>query len=89
MKKRFKRPDLQDVIEYFMSKGQDPELAKQAYEYYEIGEWHDSRGNPVRNWKQKMMVNWMKNPLNNRRKVTQDHRGLQSALQFGRVTFKS
>ena len=28
----------------------------QLYEYYETGNWYDSKGNKVKNWKQKLLV---------------------------------
>ena len=26
------------------------------YKYYSVGDWHDSKGNKVKNWKQKLLV---------------------------------
>lgn len=53
-------PPLQDVINFFLEKGFSESLARKAYEYYEAGGWKDSRGTPVRSWKQKMLSVWMK-----------------------------
>ena len=30
--------------------------AKELYKYYEVGKWHDGKGNKVKNWKQKLLV---------------------------------
>jgi hypothetical protein len=29
-------------------------------DYYASADWHDSKGNPVRNWKQKLLAVWLK-----------------------------
>lgn len=52
-KKVFKPPSLEEVRDYCAEKGllTDP---KKFWDYYEAGEWVDSRGNPVKNWKLKL-----------------------------------
>jgi hypothetical protein len=55
-----KHPTLEDIQAYVMEKGLNVD-AKVFYEYFttpnEKGEtWKDSRGNPVRNWKQKLIT---------------------------------
>jgi hypothetical protein len=61
-------PLLNQVIDYFIEKGSTSERAKKAFEYYEAGNWTDSKGNKVKNWKQKMLANWINN--NNFTKTT-------------------
>lgn len=58
-KKRFTPPTLEEVISYFNEKkiGGDP---NKFYEYYSVANWHDSKGNPVKNWKQKALAVWDK-----------------------------
>lgn len=58
-KKRFTPPSLNEVIKYFKENGFSKDLAKRAFEHYKLADWHDSRGNPVKNWKQKMRTVWM------------------------------
>ncbi len=53
-------PSVEEVIAFFKEKGYTETAAKKAHEYYEAGNWHDSKGNPVKNWKQKMMAVWFK-----------------------------
>jgi hypothetical protein len=53
-------PTLQDVKSYFAEKGYKVEVGIRAFEYYDSAGWKDSKGNPVRNWKQKMIAVWMK-----------------------------
>ena len=31
-----------------------------AFDYYDCADWHDSKGNKVKNWKQKMQAVWFK-----------------------------
>lgn len=59
-KKVFK-PTLSEVEDYFLEKGSTIEKAKQAFDYYEVADWHDSKGKPVKNWKQKMLAVWINN----------------------------
>lgn len=56
----FTPPLIDDVINFFIEKGYSPEIAKKAFEYYDTANWKDSKGNQVRNWKQKMIAVWLK-----------------------------
>lgn len=58
--KRFTPPTLLEVINYFLEKGYSDSSAKKAWEYYEAGNWKDSKGNQVKSWKQKMQGVWFK-----------------------------
>jgi hypothetical protein len=62
------KPLQAEVIAYFLEKGSTEDRAKKAFEYYEAGNWTDSKGNKVKNWKQKMLANWINN--NNFTKTT-------------------
>jgi hypothetical protein len=64
------KPTQQEVIDFFIEKGSTEEKAKQAFEYYELADWHDSKGNKVKNWKQKMLSVWINN--NNFTKTTKN-----------------
>ena len=57
--KKFTPPTLEEVREYCLERNNnvDPE---QFFSYYQEGEWKDSKGNPVKNWKQKV-ITWEKN----------------------------
>lgn len=57
-KKVFVPPLLEDVKKYFAEKGYKVEIAEKAFEGYSEANWHDSKGNPVLNWKQKMINVW-------------------------------
>jgi hypothetical protein len=53
-------PSLLEIETYSIENGFSKELAKKAFDYYEAGNWHDSKNNPVKNWKQKMLSVWFK-----------------------------
>ena len=61
-KRKSKSPDapssLQEV-EAYCKKRNSPVNPKQFFDFYAVNDWFDSRGNPVLNWKQKL-INWEK-----------------------------
>ena len=56
--KNFTPPTLEEVQDYINQKQLNVN-AKQFYEYFEVGNWKDSKGNQVKNWKQKLLT-WEK-----------------------------
>ncbi len=59
-KKTFSPPSLDEVKEYFNQNGYTKEAGEKAYKYYNTANWYDSRGNKIKNWKQKMQGVWFK-----------------------------
>ncbi len=57
-RQRFKPPTLEEVKAYISEKNLNVD-AQRFFDYFEAGDWHDSKGNPVRNWKQKI-ITWAK-----------------------------
>ena len=53
-------PILSDFTAYFEEKGYREDIAKKAFDYYSANDWKDSRGNKVKNWKQKCIAVWFK-----------------------------
>jgi hypothetical protein len=53
-------PTIDLVKEYFKLNGYPETLAVKAFNYYDSAEWKDSKGNKVKNWKQKMQGVWFK-----------------------------
>lgn len=53
-------PTESEVVKFFLENNQNEERAKKAYRHYteDGADWKDSRGNKVKNWKQKMRTNW-------------------------------
>lgn len=58
-KQRFVPPTLEEVTEYCSERKNNVD-PKKFYEYYSVANWKDAKGNPVKNWKQKMIANWEK-----------------------------
>lgn len=87
-RKEFVPPTYEEVIEYAKSRGRE-DLARKFFDYFDTGEWIDSKGNKVRNWKQKF-ITWESNnekslqPTSNRSVTTEKD---QSDLDeiFGKV----
>lgn len=53
--KEFIAPTLEEVEKYVVEKKLSVN-AKKFYEYFTEGNWIDSKGNPVKNWKQKILT---------------------------------
>lgn len=60
VKKEFMPPTEDDVVGYFTLNGYSSVAARKAYKYYNQQGWKDSRGNPVLNWKGKMIAVWFR-----------------------------
>jgi hypothetical protein len=59
-KPKFIPPSLQDVKDYFKSKKYLESAAIKFHQYYDAAEWKDSKGNQVKNWRQKAIGIWFK-----------------------------
>jgi hypothetical protein len=57
---KYKNPTIEEVYKYFKENGYTRECAEKAYHYYNEANWVDSKGNKVRNWKQKMRGVWFR-----------------------------
>ena len=55
---RFTPPTLVEVVIYAKEKNQSEDLAKRFYDYFTTGDWIDSKGKKVKNWKQKF-ITWI------------------------------
>jgi uncharacterized protein YdaU (DUF1376 family) len=60
-KTNFIPPTIDEVKNYFSLNGYDEKAAINAFNYYDVSGWVDSKGNKVINWKQKMISVWFKN----------------------------
>jgi hypothetical protein len=52
-------PTFSEFEKYFTENGFS-NIAKKVYEYYSSADWYDSKGNKVKNWKQKVQGVWFK-----------------------------
>ena len=53
-KRNFEPPTLEEVKQWFTEQGSTPEQGAKAWHYYNDGQWIDAKGQPVKNWRQKM-----------------------------------
>jgi hypothetical protein len=53
--RKFVPPTLEEIQKYITEKGLHVD-AKQFYDYFEAGNWVDSKGNRVKSWKQKLLT---------------------------------
>lgn len=58
--KNFTPPTFDEFADYFAQNGYSKELAKRAFDGYDVANWHDSQGNQVKSWKQKCQHVWFK-----------------------------
>lgn len=56
----FTPPTLLEVKDYFKENGYKLSDAERCFNGYNISGWIDSKGNPIRNWKQKCIHVWFK-----------------------------
>lgn len=54
-KDKFTPPTLEEV-EVYCKERNSPVDPRQFWEYFNTGNWKDSKGNPVKNWKQKLLT---------------------------------
>lgn len=59
-KRVFIAPLISEVENYFIENGYTKESGQKAFNSYNVANWIDSKGNPVLNWKQKMINVWFK-----------------------------
>jgi hypothetical protein len=59
-RKEYIVPLLSDVVIFFTENGYSQSVAEKAYQFYQDGDWKDSNGKKVLNWKQKMRVVWFR-----------------------------
>jgi hypothetical protein len=53
-------PTVEEMEKYFVENGYSAEHAQKVFKYYSIADWYDSKGNKVKNWKQKCQAVWFK-----------------------------
>ena len=73
------RPSIEDIEAYINEKDLDVD-GKRFFDFFEASEWVDSKGNPVRNWKQKL-ITWSNN--NDARGSNKERQGVRGAVRKG------
>ena len=61
-RKVFVPPTFEEVLKYAKEKGRE-DLAKEFFDYFTVGDWVDSQGTKVKNWKQKFLTWISRNPV--------------------------
>ena len=71
--KKFVEPTLEEIETYIKEKGLKVN-AKNFYDYFSTGNWVDSKGNKVKNWKQKLLTwnNYIKEDKSSKRNYTEN-----------------
>lgn len=57
-------PTLDEWLDFCTEKKLDPERMRSVYESYAVAHWHDSHGNPILNWRAKILQVWAPDPKN-------------------------
>ena len=57
--RKFVPPTVLEISEFAKEKGYEID-AQKIFDYYDLADWTDSRGNKVKNWKQKINGVWFK-----------------------------
>lgn len=57
---KIKEIRIEDIKLYFFENGYSDLAAQRFYDYYSVANWKDSKGNKVKNWKQKAQAVWFK-----------------------------
>lgn len=60
IEKKEKEININDIKLYFFENGYSEMTAQKFYDYYSVASWKDSKGNKVKNWKQKAQAVWFK-----------------------------
>lgn len=80
-KSRFIPPTIEEIRAYCLERNSSVDPDK-FFEYFQTGNWKDSKGNPVKNWKQKI-ITWEKfNNNNNDRQEPKRDEVLRLAMEM-------
>ncbi len=86
--KKFVPPTQEEVTEYFKANGYPESLAVKFFKGYDVAEWKDRSGNPVKSWKQKAVHVWFKDenksPMDKKQAEEQRKQRAMAKLHQGR-----
>lgn len=77
-KTKFLKPTLEEIKEYIEDKGLNVN-ANDFFQYFEEGNWIDSKGNKVKNWKQKLLT-WNKYKSGNKNYTNQQKQSFNKEI---------
>lgn len=82
--KNFTPPTLEEVKSWFIENGSTAEAGAKAWQYYTDGNWNDSKGQPVKNWRQKMRGGrWLETKPTQKTQTDETYRQLDRELVPG------
>jgi predicted phage replisome organizer len=78
VEKKKKYPTIEEFKTYIIEKSLNLN-AEKLYEYYTEGNWHDSKGNKVKNWKQKLLAlnSYSKDKQNGQTKPSDNYKNVE------------
>ena len=79
-KKTFIPPTFEEVLAYSIEKNRE-DLAQNFFDYFDAGDWVDSKGQKVRNWKQKFLT-WANNTPITAKPKTETERFFEELQRF-------
>lgn len=89
--KSFIPPEIKEFKDYFIENKFSPDLAERAWKGYDAAEWKDSKGNQIKNWKQKCQHVWFndqnKNTYNNGKTTNtlKSNNGIVTPKDYGKL----
>ena len=83
-KEKFTPPTYEEVLEYAKSRNRE-DLAKKFYDYFTAGNWVDSKGNKVKNWKQKF-ITWEQHNSNGKKAENEEMDDREYLVKVGKFS---
>lgn len=77
-KKTFIKPSIEEFKAYFIENGYSEDTAVRAWNGYNTADWHDSKGNKIKNWKQKAQFVWFKDENRIKKSILEQIQSLHS-----------
>lgn len=78
------RPSIEDIEAYIEEKNLDVN-GKTFFDFFDASDWIDSKGNPVRNWKQKL-ITWSNNDT---RRSNKERKGVRGTVREGKGSVRN
>jgi hypothetical protein len=83
-KNKFTAPTYEEVLEYAKSRNRE-DLARKFYDYFTAGNWVDSKGNKVKNWKQKF-ITWEQHNTNGKKADNEEMDDREYLVKVGKFS---
>jgi len=87
-KKTFSPPTLEEVIEYFKQNWYKEEVAKKAFNVYNVADWYDTKWNKIKNRRQKMHSVWFTDQNKAPKETPKDNSHIEKLYNFDHLIWK-